>query len=232
MAISFPRALPRLAALSQSFELQRIDYMAPEAGGRLGGITAGAPIWTMTLGLNSMTFADSDVWRAWVTAQRGAQRLFYGCDIDRAFPARYPGGFGGMMRAGGGAFTGAATSWSETIDGADNSVIALAGLPAGFILSVGDYIGLKWDAAGDAPGSHRRRALVRTVEAATANGSGALSVTCEPPVPAVVPVGAVAHLDNPACLMRLVTGDTQLAAQGITHTAAGGQMSAVQDLLP
>lgn len=229
--ITFPRAMPSVGALGQSFEPERVDYLSPEAGGRVGGVTAGQPLWRMTVSLQNMRSEEADVWRAWVPAQRGGQRLFYGRDLDRPYPKAYRAGFTGMTRAGGGAFAGAATAWSEALDAENNSAITLQGLPANLALGLGDYIGFRWDQAGLAAGNMKRRAIVRVVDPAIADGAGTIAVICEPAVPLVVPAGAVAHLDNPVCLMRLVTGETQLGEVGLSEiTAAGGRIAAIQDL--
>lgn len=231
--ITFPRDMPSVGAASQYFELERLDYLSPEAGGRLGAVSAGTPLWSMTVVLQNMVPEDADVWRAWVPMQRGPGRHFYGRDLDRPFPKAYRAGFGGMTRAGGGTFTGAASTWSEALDPENNSRLTLTGLPANFSLGLGDYIGFRWDDATKPAGNLKRRALVRVTEAAVGNGSGSITVTSEPAVPAVVPAGAVAYLDNPTCLMRLVPGDTQLADQGLMAiTTAGGKIVALQDLQP
>jgi hypothetical protein len=47
-----PITPPTSGAAQQQFELQRVDYGAPEAGGRVGGVQAGFPLWKLvwTLG--------------------------------------------------------------------------------------------------------------------------------------------------------------------------------------
>lgn len=224
-----PLRMPDTAALQVSFELEHIDYSAPEANGRDGGVSAGEPLWTMSLELQNMSERDSDEWRAWVLRQRGRKRMFFGYEVGREFPRAFSNGFGGVARAIGGAFGGLATSWSEAINAQDESVLTLSGLPAAMSLSVGDYVGFRWDDSMMVPGNGHRRAVVRVVEDAIASAGGVIAVKCEPPVPRVVPVGAVAHLDNPACLMRL-QGDTALSPAGLGFTGAGGRIVARQDL--
>jgi hypothetical protein len=99
------------------------------------------------------------------------------------------------------------------------------------VLSVGDHIGFKWDAEGADEGSFERRTLARAVLPATANGSGVAVVTAEPPLnTALVPSGAIAHLDNPMCVMQLVPEDSQLGPIGAGGILAGGAITAIQDL--
>ena len=222
MALTFPRAMPLGGADSQAFEIARVDYMTPRASGRINSISAGFPLWSMTITLNNGDVEETDEWRAWVPAQRGSSRLFFGTDLTRPFPKAYRQGFTGMTRAGGGAFSGAATSWSVN---AERDVITLSGLPANFILGLNDYIGFKWTT-----GASARRSLVRAVEAVTGSAAGVLAVTVEPALPNLTPGSAVAYLDRPDCLMRLVPGQTSIAEIDTLHSA-GGQISAIQDLL-
>lgn len=222
MALTFPRAMPTGGVDSQSFDLARVDYLSPTADGGGGGVTAGWPLWRMTLTLNNTDVDETEEWRAWILAQRGSQRLFFGRDLTRPFPKAYPGGFAGLTRAGGGAFDGSAATWSVN---ADRDVITLTGLPAGFILSWNDGLGFKWTTGGAA-----RRSLVRCVEPVVANGSGVAALTVEPPLPTVTSNAAVAYLNQPDCLMRLVPGETQIGEIDTLHTA-GGSVTAIQRLI-
>jgi hypothetical protein len=224
MAIIFPRAMPSAGVTKESFEIQRVDFLSPEAVGRLGGITAGFPLWGADWTLPTVGQDRADEWRAWVSAQRGPGRLFFGCEQARPFPRAYPNGFGGMVRAGGGAFDGKAITWS--VNGT-RDVLTLTGLPAGFAFTWGDYAGFEWVTSGQA-----RRALVRSVDVPlVANGAGQLVVTIEPPLYRDVPVGAVANLDRPNCLMKLVPGEIQIGGK-TRQTAITGQIKALQQLLP
>lgn len=225
-----PFDMPESGAARQEFEPQRIDYAAPEAGGRVGGVQAGFPLWLGIWTLGRVGEARSDEWRAWMARLRGQMRRFYGRDLRRPYPKAHITGFAGMTRAGGGAFPGSALTWSETINSDDDSRVTLTGLPVGLILSKGDYIGFKWDAAGEAAASYHRRALVRVVVGSTASGAGSITVTSEPPIPTVVPVGAVAHLDRPCCVMTQITDQSKLEAIDRSGGIRGGSVVAIQDL--
>lgn len=219
-------------ASQQAFEVERVDFHAPEAGGYLGGVQAGFPLWMGEWTIGRLGAAGSDDWRAWVASMRGAQKRFLGRDLARPYPKLHIDGFAGMTRAGGGVFDGSATSWSQSIDSAGNALLTLGGLPVALSLSKIDYIGFRWDAGGAPAGSYWRRALVRVTEGAIANGSGNVTVTVEPPVPtAVVPVGAIAHLDYPACVMSLLP-DTKLGAIDRRLAVTGGKILGLQDLRP
>jgi hypothetical protein len=236
MALTYPRDMPAKGRAGQQFDIYRIDYSAPEAGGALGGIQSGVPrfysIWT----LGKMGADASDALQAFADSMRGGQRRFYGRDLSRPYPKLYQGGFARMRRTGGAPFDGSATSWSETTDAEDNSLLTLGGLAAGLILSIRDYVGFKWDCGGDPEGSYKGRALVRLVEPAIVDGAGSVTVNVEPAVPAIVPEGAIAHLDNPCCIMGLMTdqnstlGYTQLGPIDRSLAMQSGTIVALQDL--
>lgn len=226
--ISFPRDMPATGVARQVFEPQRVDYGSPENGGRNGAMAAGFPLWLAewTLG-QGMGPALSDEWRGWLASLRGAGRQFYGRDVGRPYPKAYLTGFGGMTRAGGGAFDGSTLTWSQTIGSDGQALLDLTGLPAALQLGVGDYVGFRWETEGQP-----RRALVRALEAQAATGGGAINdLSVEPPATAVVPPTAVAYLNNPVCLMRLVTSGTKVTPMD-RRRVAGATITALQDLLP
>ncbi len=142
--------------------------------------------------------------QAHVTLENGL-KTFWGYPMSRCYPILYPNG----SWPTGGAFNGTATLASIN---ANRKAISLSGLPAGFVLSVGDYVSI----AGD---------LHQVMEPATANGSG---VTGEFEVrPHLWPAAAVADpvsVKQPACLMAIVPGslssDAQMAGWGSVSFSA------------
>lgn len=226
--------MPELGIATQEFEIERVDAIAPERGGRVGGVTLGVPLWRAKWGLSrTLTRDASDEWRAFVARLRGSQRAFIGRDRDRLYPRAYPQGFAQMTLPGGGPFTGAASSWSQTIDADGDAEILVGGLPSGLILSRGDYLGFRWDADGSLAGTFDRQTMVRLVEPVTVAGDGSVTARVEPPLPVpAVPPTAEAHLDRPGCLMKLVPGETSLAALDRRQKIAGGTIGSVQDLRP
>lgn len=214
------------------FEIQRVDYGAPEASGRQGGVQAGFPLWSARYEFERSDPDSADLWQAFFDRLRGRIRRFYAIDPTRRFPKAYRFGFTGLVRAGTStAFTGPATSWSQSIDADGNALLTLNGLPAGLQLGVGDLVGFRWDQSGAGTGNMRRRTMARAVLPATANGSGVAVVTVEPPLnTALVPSLAIAHLDSPSCVMQLVPENSELGLIGAGGILSGGSVTAIQDL--
>lgn len=227
MALVFPLTPPASGPASQTFEPKRLDFLAPEASGRLGAMSGAFPLWSAEWSLGQALSQDlSDQWRAFLSALEGPRRLFLAHEYGREFPRAYSRGFGGMATAGGGAFSGAAGSWSQSIASDGQALLTLTGLPAGLALAAGDYVDFRWTTSGQA-----RRSMVRALAAATADGSGVVSgMVVTPAVPTITPGSAVAHLDNPACLMRL-SPQTQISPMD-RRRIAGARIQAIQDLLP
>lgn len=214
-----PLEMPYKGLSQQEFELQRIDYQAPEASGRVAGVQAGFPLWFARWTFTEMRPEKSDEWRAFMMRLRGQTRRFLGSDRQRPVPSA------GLVG------TGEASSWSETINADGDSELTLAGLGAGQVLSQGDYIGFTWTATETAIAGLEWHALVRVVEGDTADGSGNATVIVEPPVPSAVPNDATAYLDHPKCVMVLINDQSNLGP--IDHRGAiraGGQITAVQDI--
>lgn len=212
--------MPLVGCGQQGFELSRVTFTGRQNSGRLGGIQAGFPLWQGTWTLaTSLTPELSDEWRAWADSLGGNQELFLGHDVERLFPKAYPRGFDALS------WSGDCSSWSQDVTG-KKAVLTLHGVPPGLQLGMGDYVGFRWTTLGE-----DRRALVRCLDAATASGGGVIVVTINIAVPTVTPSGAVAHLANPECLMRLDPANTQLTPMGRRRTI-GGTIVALQDLLP
>ena len=222
MALTFPRPMPLIGPSSQYFEIERVDAMSPTADGRIEGVTLGAPRWHGRWTLSDRLMrAQSDEWGAFFGSLRGQQRAFLAQDYDHLYPLSAPQGFGGLVRAGGGAFDGSATSWSVN---ADRDVPTLSGLPAGFVLSLMDLVMWRW-----ATGGVQRRSLHRIIEGGVTNGSGVVAVTVEPPLPTLIPGGAVADMNRPNCVMKM---DASQSKRGERTRAnrVGGVIVGVQDL--
>jgi len=128
-----------------------------------------------------------------------------------------------LTRAGGGGFDGKATSWSVngTRDG-----LTLNGLPAGFVLSSGRLCRVRVDHFQPGPpgtGAGGRACRGQRI-GRRHNGSRAAAGVAGPG-------GAVANLEKPACLMKLIPGSIQLGGK-TRSDAMVGSIKALQQLLP
>lgn len=213
-----PLEMPYKGASRQQFELQRVDYMSPEASGRVAGVQAGFPLWFAIWTLTEMRPEKSDEWRAFLSGLRGQTRRLLGSDRQRPLPLT------GLIGVGD------ASSWSETINADGDSELTLNGIGAAQVLSQGDYIGFRYTATETSVAGIEWHALVRVVEGATASGGGNVTVIVEPPVPSAVPITAVAYLDTPKCVMALLTDQTRFEAIDRRGAIRGGTLTAIQDI--
>ena len=219
--------MPSLGVEGLTFQPQREDLVAPETSGRMGGVQIGWPRWSLSMNLANLEFPVADEWIAFYRSRRGAQRVFLGYDLSRPYPAAHCKGFRNMLTVAGMPFMGAAGGWSQTINADGDAVLTLNDVPSGLKLGWGDYIGFKWDSADADEGDADRRFLVAVTGGGQSDADGTISVVVEPSVHDVVPPGAIAHLDNPMCLMKLLD-DTKMPRIVISNAEAGGVISAVQ----
>jgi hypothetical protein len=222
-----PVEMPTMYVAQQSFQVIRVNYGAATADGRVGGVQAGFPKWGAQWTLGRMPEEHSDEWEAFIDDQRGGIRRFIGRDLKRQYPKLYPDGFGDF-----GSFTGAASSWSQTINGDEDAQLTLhlGADAAGLVLSKRDGIDFRYDATEDAIAGLPWRAFVRVTVGGTADGSGDITVTVEPPVPDAVPSDAVAHLDQPGCTMTLVADQSSVEPIDRLYSIRGGQITGEQDV--
>lgn len=200
MPITYPRAMiaPLAAA---SFEPDYQTALAPESGGEMKAVSLGPARWRAEYASPPLKGATAEAFRAWLASMEGGLGTFYATDPLRAKPAAYPGGFAGLTRHGGGAFDGAAASWS--IDSA-RAVLTVNGLPSTYQVSAGDLVSFAWDTS--------KRFLTRALESVTA-AAGVAMFEVRPRVDAFVSASAVLTFDNPSCVMRVEPGSVEVREQ-------------------
>ncbi len=209
----FDPPFPPLLIGSVRFWPQRIDLLSPEAGGRLGGVQVGFPLWRCEIETVAQSDEDAQSWASWIDRQQGAIHQIRMTDPRRWYPAAYR-----KAAAFPGAWSGDATGF--TLNGSRDEVTMA--IPTGIIVTQGDLIGFRW-----ASGAKGGFVEVQYEGGGTA-ASGSLMVKVSPAVPDVVPNDAICFLLKPFCIMRL-TPETE-APPSSTDGVAIGKLAAVQDL--
>ncbi|MDX0016813.1 hypothetical protein GOB19_27970 [Sinorhizobium meliloti] len=157
---------------------------------------AGTPFWKVQYTTNWMTPAFYGLFDAFVMKSSSRGASFIGYDLFRPRPIAHNNGkpLSGT-KAGGGAFNGDAVLQSIT----SSAAIVVAGLPAGFKLSPGDYVELRM--------SQLVRSLHRIVENATANASGVVSLSIMFGLDTQhFTTAASVHFEKPSCVMTIDPG--------------------------
>ena len=208
MSIPYPRDLPAFYFGGGKIALKRVDLLSPTNGGLLTGVQIGQPVWAWEYDIVAMSDDQAVAWEAWIDGQKGQAEGFLARDLRRPYPKAYLGSgapnFTGAAlpatRHGGSAFDGSATSYS--LDGT-RTALTLNGLPSTFAFKAGDWVGFKGGSG------NLKRAMVRVMEDATASG-GVVVLNVNPAVRAVIDgwSSVKAHVDSPACTMKLMPETT------------------------
>lgn len=161
-------SLPAAAKIRAThFRLQRNQALNPARGGQHQGVDMGEPLWVCELSTTALSHAQAGVYKYLRAKLRGALRTLYLYDAERPRPLAYiTSPPSGAPYAWG---TPMVTAISRT-----NSTITCSGFSAGAVISDGDYG--HWD-----DGPARR---LHICGAATANGSGVVTIPVEPAPPA------------------------------------------------
>jgi hypothetical protein len=159
-----------------SYRLTKCLFTPMESVGRarIGGGTSLAltetmdTVWQVQIETPPLTAAERAAWRAWRGKLRGGLDTFSLYDVSKANPLNYPDADSSFE------IGSSSPSWDGTADvtsvGASGA-LALAGLPANYVVSAGDYIGLEESSRYD---------LYVASAAVTANGSGVATVSVRP----------------------------------------------------
>lgn len=180
MALSFPYALSFLADClggpSVPLQLQRFDEMSGSGDGRFWAAQMAPPLWAASYGLYAKRVAHAREINAKVYGLDGLSKPFLWA------PPYYPGPASGVT-------AGLSAITVSGIRG-DRGAIALAGLPASFILSAGDYLSITF--------STNRVYFGQFVEGGTASTGGTLGQReMRPYLPQGVSAGASVELLRP-----------------------------------
>lgn len=166
--ITFPRDMPdELPILGMSFPPQPMHTLTPLRSGKVIAHDIGPTLWKPTWRSDRMTPDEAGVVRAFYDTVLSTGQ-FFGFDKLREYPLAYAKGWG-ALQVGGVPFSG--TCALEGVSSA--ALVALKGLPIGFVFSPGDYLAFDY-LSGSA------RALHRVVAADTADGDGKVTIEVRP----------------------------------------------------
>jgi hypothetical protein len=187
--------LPNFPGWTIGFSLRWRQEQSTQASGRVIVKDMGAPLWTLRAMTKMLAPNALDHWRAELTKLENGLQTFKAYPMSRCYPQKYPRG----SWPTGGAFNGSAVLSAIN---ANRKAIALQALPAGFVLTVGDYVSI----AGD---------LHQVMEGATASGSGITpQFEIRPHLwPAVVAPTPGVLVKQPSCNMAVVPGSVTSEAQ-------------------
>lgn len=194
MALSFPLSLANfldlLPVARSPFDPGEALQMDETGGGELVTSANGERLWSGQLVLDGLTYPEAAAATALLSLVRAAGRPFLVTDLRRLGPAADP--WGTILGAATPVISGVQTGGRE---------LRIDGLPAGYVLSRGDYLGF-----GYGPSSGRR-ALHQVVTGGAASGAG-LSPWLEvvPEVRAGWAAAAPVTLLRPACKAIYVPG--------------------------
>jgi hypothetical protein len=200
MAITYPLAiLPSFPGWTTGFDLHWRQEQSTQASGRILVKDMGSPLWTMRAASKQLSPNTLDQWRAKLTALENGLQTFWGYPMSRCFPQLYPNG----SWPTGGAFSGTTANLSAI--NANRKAVTLSALPAGFVLSVGDYISIARSGGAD---------LHQVMETATASGAGVTNeFEIRPHLWPDVTITRAVSVKQPACLMTIVPGSLSADAQ-------------------
>lgn len=196
------------------FELDRVDYVAPETAGRTGGVQAGFPRWTGTWPVATVSRLKSDEVRAFVADQEAPGSRFYGYEPGRERPRFHQDGV---------PFTHSPAGWSQAIGTDGKMWLTLTEVMPGMVMSRGDYVGFIWD--------DWKRAMVRATSQGVAQGDRTITFRIQPSVPALVPGDAAVTLLNPTCIMRIDRDQTDVGGVDRRLAVTGAKIVAHQELV-
>lgn len=209
MAITYPLDLPILRKANQcTFLPSYTQAEAPTRGGGQQVVNIAPDRWQMSYEFRLAT-ADAKKLLAELQSLRGGMRLFKAFDPVSRLARKYPDGYGAWSG------TATITSVGTTLD-----TITLSGLPTGFEVEPGDMVSIGYP--------NGARALLKAVEAATASGLGAITLTVEPSIrPGWLTTAGAATLLDPWC--RAVLDPRSVSAKwNVTKTVCDIRFSAVE----
>ena len=188
MSLVFPRDMPCPVTGDVVFEQQFMNSRALPGGGSPQVVNLGPTLWRGRWTVSAVRGGEIEAWHAWSASLRAGLRLFKGRP-KRRWPITRPRGFAGL--------TVAAAPWTGSgvlaSIGGDRDAVTVSGLPAGLVLSVGDFLSL--------PVGPRQH--LHEITEAGPVVAGVAAVSIEPPLHVSAGTGAAVLFEGPWCDMAL-----------------------------
>lgn len=210
MALTEPfNLLPGFPGWTTGFDLRWRQEQSTLASGRVLVKDMGSPLWQLRAASRVLKPNLLDQWRAKLNALENGLATFWGYSMSRCYPQAYPNG----AWPTGGAFTGLSANLASI--NANRKAITLSALPAGFALSIGDYVSITIGS---------RKDLHQVMEAASAAAGTTAEFEIRPHLWPDVTITKAVAVKQPACLMAIVPGsigsDAQISGWGSVSFSA------------
>lgn len=178
--LSLATVFARLPIASVEWDIRRNDQLAGLGSGDVMQTELADPVWSAAVTLGRGLHDELKQAAALIRRLHGAKQPFFMCDPTSLFPQADPKG----LTLGAAAVTVRAVS-------ANRSILQLQGLPAGYVLTIGDKLQIAY--AGG------RHAFHEVAETAAATVGGQLDVQVFPFLPFSLAIGLAVTLKQPAC---------------------------------
>lgn len=205
-----PISLPPLSWASCQFDPVDPSDTSMMEGRRTESQSFGTPYWTADFQTIWLEDQDYGLFDAFIMKASSRGSFFLGYDIFRPRPiAMNTGSPLDGVKAGGSAFNGDAVLQSIT----NSRQQVISGLPAGFVLSPGDYVEYRMSAT--------QRSLHRIVEPATANVSGVVTLNVMFGLDTQnFTTAATVHFEKPSTVMMIDPGSVSAPKSWGSRTAS------------
>jgi hypothetical protein len=171
MAITYPRALPSYEGVVLRFSADPAAVQTPINGGLATDVAIiGQPGFRLSVDVTPLTDVEAHAWDAWLASMRGGVGTFLAYDPRRSVPLSMRDAVP-MVSAS--PWNGNASVTAVT----DIRTVSVAGLPANAVLAAGDRVSLVQTVSGVV-----HYGFTMLAEDVTANGSGAATLSLEPPL--------------------------------------------------
>lgn len=201
MTVSFPLTdlMDKIQDIRWSlFERQELSR---SAAGITYGRSLGSALWRGEWTAKPMLHDDAVSFEAYLHTLDGVMRTFYGGDVRKRFPRMYPTG----------AFDESGAAIASL--GTNGRSLSIDGLPAGFVISRGDYLAFNY---GSSP---TNRALHQASETVTCDGSGVSpEFEVRPHIRAGAAINDVVTFKNPRGIFVLEPESIDMRVVGMLHT--------------